>query len=277
MNEQAVPDNSCARAEQWLSDYWQGELGSSDRAWLDQHLQTCAECAELAAFWRELGQLPEVEPDPRQRRRFDAMLAAYEATTSRLPWSQGWRMWLRPLPLGFALVLLLAGLGGGWWLHSLSSTALSGSAQDQASEIAGLREEVNDTRQLVVLSMLQQQSANDRLAGVSYSNRLSPPEPRIMQALLHSLQYDPSPDVRLAALDALQHAGSGGKSAPAVTRGLVEAFPYQKSPLVQVALVDSLVELRPPAARELLQKVSADQAYSPEVRQRAAWGLSRWN
>jgi HEAT repeat protein len=272
MSEQVVPDNSCARAEQCLPDYWQDELGSGDRAWLDQHLQTCAECAELAAFWRELGQLPDAEPDPRERRRFDTMLAAYAATPSRLPWSRGWRRLLQPLPLGLAIVLLLAGLGSGWWLRGLGH-----SAKDQTSEIAALREEVHDTRQLVVLSMLQQQSANDRLAGVSYSNHVSPPDPRIMQALLHSLQYDPSPDVRLAALDALQHAGGGGEAAPAVTRGLVEAFPYQNSPLVQVALVDSLLELRPPAARALLQNVSANRSYSPEVRQRAAWGLSHWN
>ena len=181
-------------------------------------------------------------------------------------------MWLGPLPVGLALVLLLAGLGGGWWLRGLS-----GPVQDQRSEIAGLREEVHDTRQLVVLSMLQQQSANDRLAGVSYSNHFSPPDPRIVQALLHSLQYDPSPDVRLAALDALQRAGREGEAASAATRGLVEAFQYQKSPLVQIALVDSFVELRPPEARTLLQKVSNDPAYSPEVRQRAAWGLSHWN
>jgi hypothetical protein len=272
MSEPVVPDNACARAEQQLPDYWQDELSSGDRVWLDQHLQTCARCAELAAFWRDLGQLPEAKPDPLQRRRFEAMLAAYGAAPSEVPWSQAWRMWLRPLPVGLALVLLLAGLGGGWWLGSLS-----GSAQDHADEIAVLREEVHDTRQLVVLSMLQQQSANDRLAGVSYSNRLSSPDPQITQALLHSLQYDSSPDVRLAALDALQRAGTGGEAAPGAARGLVEAFQYQTSPLVQVALVDSFLELRPPEARGLLQKVSNDPRYSPEVRQRAAWGLSHWN
>jgi hypothetical protein len=288
MNEQVAPDNPCARAEERLPDYWQGTLGPADRAWLDQHLQTCAECAELAALWQQLSELPAAEPDPAQRRRFDAMLANYMAGSSRVPsaplpwtrlqWIAGWRMWLQPLPAGLALVLLLAGLGGGWWLRGTrSGSGLGGPAQDQAGEIAALREEVHDTRQLVALSMLQQQSANDRLAGVSYSNHLSPLDPQIRQALLHSLQYDTSPDVRLAALDALQRVGSEGQAAPAAARGLVDAFQYQKSPLLQIALVDSFLELHPPEARPLLQRVSNDLTYSPEVRQRAAWGLAHWN
>ena len=41
--------------------------------------------------------------------------------------------------------------------------------------------------------------------------------------------------------------------------------------------MDSLLELRPPAARALLSKIRADPVYNPEVRQRAAWGLSQWN
>ncbi len=110
-------------------------------------------------------------------------------------------MWLRPLPLGLGFALLFAGLGGGWWLRGLGVPA-------HENEIAALRAEVRDTKELVVLSMLHQQSANDRLAGVSYSNGLGPLDPQITQALLHSLQYDPSPDVRLAALDALERAGS---------------------------------------------------------------------
>jgi HEAT repeats/Putative zinc-finger len=284
MNEEAMPVHPCARAEELLPEYWQGELNAAGRAALERHLETCADCAELAAFWGELDQLPEAKPDPFERRRFDAMLSRYQ--TERRPWREVWaalvRTWLRPLPVALALVLVLAGFGGGWWL----SGSRRPFPQDRAGEIAALQvstlkisaleEEVHATNKLVVLSMLRQQSANDRLAGVSYSRHLSQPDPQILQALLNSLKYDSSPDVRLAALDVLQSA-SGDQTGPEVTRGLVEAFPYQSSPLVEVALVDSLLELRPPAAQALLQKVSADPAYSPDVRQRAAWGLSHWN
>jgi HEAT repeat protein len=198
------------------------------------------------------------------------MLAANRTAPPRLPTASDWRTWFRPLPVGFAFGLLLVGLVGGWWL-----SGLDGSAHE--SEIAALRTEVRDTKALVVLSMLQQQSANDRLAGVAYSNSLGPLDPQITEALLHSLQYDPSPNVRLAALDALQRANSGGKAPSAAMRGLVDAFKQQDSPLVQIAFLDSFIELRLPEARPLLQKVSSDPAYGLEVRERAAWGLSRWN
>ncbi|MGH3185362.1 MAG: HEAT repeat domain-containing protein, partial [Streptosporangiaceae bacterium] len=143
------------------------------------------------------------------------------------------------------------------------------------AEIADLRQQVQNTQQLVVLSLLQQQSANDRLQGVSYSNRLQAADPQVQAALVRSLKYDSSPDVRLAALDALSRHGAE----PEIQRQLVESFHYQQSPLVQIALVDSFVETRDRLARSLLEQVSRDTTYQPEVRQRAAWGLAQpaWN
>jgi len=273
MSNQTAPDDPCAQAERYLPDYWQDELSSVERAWLEKHLESCGDCADLTAFWSELGQLPEAEADPQQRRRFEAMLAAYAPRDAQGSIHGAWFGWLRPLPAALTLAALLAAFGGGWWLRGNSRAT----RDDQAEAIAALREEVRATDKLVVLSMLQQESANDRLEGVSYSKRIDKPDSQIVQALLHSLQYDRSADVRLAALDALQPAGNGGEYATAVTNGLIEAFAYQKSPLLQVALVDSFIELRPPAARAFLQKVSTDPAYSPEVRQRAIWGLAHWN
>ena len=293
----------CARAAALLPDYWQHALaapeGWVDRQWLESHLQACRACAALTATWESLGGLPAVIPDAAQRGRLEALIAAAQATppitakpARELDWAPAgagarpaWRdrfelgrggrfgggLWRRP---GLAAaVLLLCGLGAGWWARGLrlaTSTAAAASAR-QEREIAELRAEVRSNRQLAVLSLMQQQSANDRLQGVSYSARLPAGDTQVIDALLRSLRFDSSPDVRLAALDVLSRQAS----LPLVQKGMVEAFHDQTSPLVQIALVDSLVSTQNPEARPLLKQISADTQYLAEVRRRAAWGLGQ--
>ncbi|HVA65020.1 MAG TPA: HEAT repeat domain-containing protein [Terriglobales bacterium] len=285
--------NDCELAAGLLPELWQHQLEAperaADRIWLRRHLENCADCASLAAFWQKLGELPAAEPDQRQRQRFDQMLAAYQQgmdaavsiPTVLLPRSinpsrsfgRGFAaLAFRPLPALAAALLLVAGLAAGWFVRG---ARLAPATPSDAQQIAELRDQVQNTRQLAVLSLLQQQSASDRLQGVSYSNRLQGTDPQVLEALLNSLKYDSSPDVRLAVVDALaRHSAE-----PGIQKGLVDAFHYQNSPLVQIALVDSFVETHDQQARDLLQQVSRDTAYNPEVRQRAAWGLAQptWN
>jgi len=280
--------NPCETAAGLLPEYFDNALRAPERAsdllWLHQHLAECGECAGMAQLWQKLGDLPAASPSPMARDRFLDMLGAYQqgllAHTAAPARDFGGRrhglaaFWLRPgFALAAAALLLAAGLGLGW----VTRGALNGGAAAATSnqQVADLEQEVRTTRQLVVLSMLQQQSASDRLQGVSYSTSLASSDPQVVEALMHSLKFDNSPDVRLAAVDALsRHAAQ-----PGIQKGLVEAFSYQKSPLVQIALVDSFVETRDREARGLLEQVSKDASYSPEVRQRAAWGLQQptWN
>ena len=107
-------------------------------------------------------------------------------------------------------------------------------------QLAALQDELAATRQTVALSMLQQQSASQRLEGVSWSTRLPEPDPKVMAALFHTLRFDNSVDVRLAALDALsRYAGR-----PEIRSELLDVLQNQQSPLVQIALIDLLVDLR---------------------------------
>src|SRR5437867_11326010 len=92
--------------------------------------------------------------------------------------------------------------------------------------------------QLVTLSLLQQQSASERIRGLSWSQRVSQPDPQVLSALLQVLDYDSNANVRLAAVDALQQFSDQ----PMVRQGLDQAVTRQSSPLVQIALV----ELRAP-------------------------------
>ncbi|HXR97113.1 MAG TPA: hypothetical protein VN709_04645 [Terriglobales bacterium] len=281
--------NPCETAAQLLPDYWSDALQTPERAsdhlWLRRHLESCADCSSLVAFWRQMAALPEVPRDGarerHQRVRFDQMLAAYQAAlaSSHAPARNlGRRGWLmNPVPMMAAAALLIVGLGAGWFLrgNAAPATLAATSVASNQQAIADLRQQVQASTQLAVLSLLRQQSASDRLQGVSYSTAVTGSDPSVTSALLHSLNYDSSPDVRLAALDALQRQATE----PVVRQGLLEAFHFQKSPLLQIALVDSFVETHDAAARGLLRQVSTSGTYNPEVRQRAAWGLAQpiWN
>ena len=167
---------------------------------------------------------------------------------------------MRPtVAMGAAAVLLVA-------VGFMVGRSLSGDeAARSQQEIAGMQSELTNMRQLMVLSMLQQDSASQRLQGVTWSRRQPKADPMILGALLHTLRYDSSVDVRLAALDALSRYGDQTQ----VRQGLTEALESQQSPLVQVELIDLLVAWRDGSAIDQLHRIERDQNVDPAVRERA--------
>jgi hypothetical protein len=174
--------------------------------------------------------------------------------------------WLRS-PFGavaWSAALLLIGLYAGTHLGNRTTTAPS-------EEIASLHAEVTSMRQLVALSMLQQQSASERLQGVSWSTREDHLDPQVQAALMRTLRSDGSVDVRLAALDALsRHA-----TQPLVRKNVLDALQEQQSPLVQVAMIDQLTEWRDPGAAKSLRLLEQTPNLNPAVKQRAEWAIAK--
>src|SRR5262249_4381558 len=141
----------------------------------------------------------------------------------------------------------------------------------RSQELATMHSELKNMKQLVVLSMLQQQSASERLQGVSYTSREEHLDPQVLAALQRTLRYDPSVDVRLAALDTLsRHANQ-----PQIRKSVVDSLQEQQSPMVQVALIDLLTEWRDPEAAEQLRSFEQIKNLNPTVRQRAQWAVSK--
>ncbi len=126
-------------------------------------------------------------------------------------------------------------------------------------------------RQLMALSLLEQQSASERLRGVSYASTVQEPDSDVRDALLRTLDSDPNVNVRMAAVDALHRfAGS-----PEVRQGLARALAREESPLVQIAILDELVELRERSAISSVDHLLSEAKLNPEVRQRAEWAVRR--
>ena len=126
-------------------------------------------------------------------------------------------------------------------------------------------------RQMVALSLMQQQSASERLRGVSFAYRAESSDTEVLAALLRSINTDPNINVRVQAVDALHTFGAN----PVTRNAVMQSIPRQSSPMVQVALIDLLVDLKEKEAVPELRKLTTDSAANESVRQRAQWALER--
>jgi HEAT repeat protein len=138
-------------------------------------------------------------------------------------------------------------------------------------DVAQLQGQVESLRQLVTLSLLQEQSPSSRLRGVTYSYQMARPDAQVEQALLYAVNHDSNVNVRLSAVDALEKYATNAQ----IRRALADAVPVQDSPLVQIALVDLLVQLNDKQAAPALRKLARDAQADNQVRQHAAWAIQR--
>ncbi len=269
----------CDRTREKLPELLAGRLDAATREKVIDHLDTCSACradaAELGVVWRGLEAMQEPEPSQAMRARFRETLTAYEEgfqdaqrrQALAIPPKHWWSSFWPAQPqwqMALAAILVVAGVFGGRYLQAPEKPAAN-------PEMAQLKGQVESLRQMVALSLMQQQSPTARLRGVTYSYQMTEPDQQVQQALLHAVNHDSNVNVRLSAVDALsKFAGD-----PQLRRALVDAIPVQDSPLVQIALVDLLVQLNAQDAVPELRKLTKDLAIDEAVRQRAASGLEK--
>jgi len=266
----------CKDVRNQFADYLNRTLTESVRAEVENHFGSCADCCReaerLEAIWMKLGSIPAQSADTAgMRAKFNVMIEAYEqglehASSGLWESINSWvaRWWPQQplLQFGLALVLLAAGVFLGQSRPAIAPPN---------PEIDQLRLELHSMRQMVALSLLQQQSASERLKGVSWSNQLDEPGAEVLSALLDTLMHDPNVNVRLASIDALKKFGE----TQSVRRGVLRALEEQKSPLVQIALIDLVVEMQAKESVDTLRKLTRNTALHEAVRKRAEWGIER--
>ena len=266
----------CGWAKERIAASWTGELEAGDEAKLREHLAVCEECTsemmQLSAMWDRLADLPAPEPSPALQVRWDATLeslgvmrsASAERAKQRRP--EAWRFSLaslwpnRPVwQVTVAAACLVLGLAVG------SAVAPNFKRSGGTNEIAALREEVANTKEMVALSLLREQSASERLRGVDYSAQMPRMEPEVVKALIQAVNQDASVNVRLAAIDALSRAAGQ----PQVRKSLEQSLVSQDSPTVQAALIGYLVDARDRQAVGVLREISNRPDLDATVRERA--------
>jgi len=235
---------------------------------LEQHLAGCAECreefAEVQKLWNLMADVPAIEPPASMRVNFQTMLNTYKgAVEEQRSIKENILAKIRQLfipqprfQLAYSFVLVIIGLGLGYLMNYQST----GYANKQ--QVATLSSQVEDMKQMMMLSLLENPSASERIRGVSYVEGKKSVDRQVTEALLTTLNNDPNVNVRLMTLEALTHLAGD----PLVREGLVQSIIQQESPLVQSALADVMKKLQEKRAVQPFRKLLQQKDLNNSVR-----------
>ena len=255
--------------EQALINYFEGQLSAEEKRKIDLLVMKNAEVQqafeEYQTLYTEMDDAPIHMPSPVLKQKFNHWLEeqqakAYEQKavtvdnprTIRLP--KNWQ-WAAAAAL-FILTTSFAYLISNNW--------------SQQNQITALAEEMQNTRKMLALSMLDQSSASQRIKAMNeISQKIELVDPQIINALVHSMQTDENINVRITAAEALVNfAGNQG-----VTEGLIEALEKEEDPRVQITLIEALVSIGAGKAVNPLQELLQQDTIVPVVKESAARGL----
>jgi hypothetical protein len=253
---------TCDEVKDLMAASWHGELDQATIPAFERHLETCAECsAEMAALsgvWEQLISLPEPDPSRALHARWHATLASLVPERKRAFWPR-LPVWQAAIALACVVVGVVVGI------------AVGANLPGRNNEIAKLHEEIASTRAMVALSLLQQQSATERLRGVDYTGQLQTMDPEVVSALIQAVSHDANVNVRLAAIDALSKVATH----PGVVDSLTRSLARQDSPMVQAALIDYLVDAHGRQAVGTLRQLASRPDLNPAVLERTHFALQQ--
>ena len=235
------------KLEELLIEYIDGNLSSADKVIVEQLIADSSEVQQLHKELMEVMRLMDnskpLERLPDHESTFALNLKAEQNSvdTTRV-------VKFHPviLKVAAAIALVAVGVAGGFWINK---------SYQQEQELAALRKEMTETKQLMMAMLTNGQSASQRM----------------VQALANTMTHDPNTNVRLAALEAL----SQFINEPLVRSIITSSLSTQDDPMVQIALIQLLVRLKEKNAVEDLEKIINDDKNIQAVKDEAYTGIMK--
>lgn len=263
----------CELYEELFTGWINKELSPEERGVLEQHISGCDHCrTELEALqqlWGHMGQFETPEPSANMSAKFYAMLDTYKESVKeqRSLWadikyqlSNFWQ-WQPRWPMAYNLAMVAILVVAGYLFFDKSKS------DDQDRQLQALSSQVHELKQTMMLALLENPSASERIRGVSYTSEIKHADKQVIDALLATLNNDPNVNVRLSTLDALTHLAGH----PEVREGLIKSIVEQDSPLMQLAIADVMLKLQEKRSvssfKELLKQKDLDHGVRDKIKQ----------
>lgn len=243
-----------------IIDYIDGQLNTEERASLEKELASDADARllyeQLRQVMEAIDRAQDFEPDRRMKMDFDKMLKAEIGPKSAKV------IFFQPVfyRAAAAIVLVAAGIGIGYKINQV---------QRQENEIAAMKQEMLETKHMMMALLDNQQSASQRLVGTTVALNMIKADDEIVRVLVKTMNEDPNTNVRLAALDALVKF----QNEPTVRKALIQSLSTQKDPMVQIALIRFMVQLKEKDIVNQLQDIADDIHTIKAVKDEAYSGI----
>lgn len=246
----------------WV-DYINGSLTKEQEkeivTFLKDNPEVKKEFQLMGDLWKKMEEIPTPEPSKQMDMKFQAMLQGYEIGQSKkTDFIEVLSSFLRSLfesRMSLATMMLIVGLGLGYLLNTGAN-----------EQLTNLNAEVFEMKKMMMLTLIEQPKALDRMKAVQISNEISQPDEKIVEALLQTLNNDSNVNVRLVAAQSL----AGLADNPIVRAGLIESIALQTSPVLQNALADIMIELMEKKSisefEKLLQQQNLDTLVKEKIK-----------
>ena len=244
-----------------MIDYLSGNLTDDKQQEFENLLKNNTELQQefdsFKGFWNVSEEVPE--PSANMDMNFYSMLKAEEDKQNRISFAEKIqnlfaRKLVKQIAYTFAILVVGFFLGNQLNINSNSSK--------ETLKVA--KAETENVRSQLVLTLLDQPSANKRLQAVNEVNKLNDVTETILKALFTTLNNDESVNVRLSAIEALKKY----TNIPLVREGLVTSIANQTSPLVQMELADVMVVLQEKKAVKSFKKLIKDKDVNTSAKEK---------
>lgn len=251
------------KLESLLIEYIDGTLSADEKKAIDKIL---VESQEAQRMYQELSEVinlmnksKSLSALPGHDSTFAINLKSEQAT-----YGNSKTVFFRPIiyKVAAAIALVLVGVAGGFWINK---------NYQQEQELAALRKEMTETKQLMMAMLANGQSASQRMQGVNVALTISTADEEVVKALANAMANDPNTNVRLAALEAL--GKFVGESE--VRKILVASLSTQNDPVVQIALIQLLVNIKEKSVVNDLEKIINDDSNIDAVKDEAYTGIMK--
>lgn len=247
------------KLEGLLIEYIDGDLSVNDKTAVEKILAENKDAVQLYNELKEvmgaMGNSRELELEPGHEKVFERNLKMEIVAPSKV-------IFMRPVVYraAAAIALILLGLGAGYWINRNNQ---------HENELAVLRKEMAETKQMMMAMLTNDQSASQRMQGVNVARMIPRADDEVVSALAHAMMTDVSTNVRLAALEALSKFINDAN----VRKILITSLSRQDDPMVQIALIQLLVNIKEKEVVNGLEKIIEDDKSIKAVKDEAYSGI----